>query len=425
MHSLGIYPRYNRRRKKTTWPSFDVPLDELLQHVHVIGKTGMGKSTFLLSQIVQDIRAGRGCIVIDPKGDLARDVLSLVPPRRRPDVIYFAPHDTEYPPAFNPLDCPDPREQTQVASRVLDAFHHLFKDSWGPQLEQILKNALLAVVSMPGGTLLDVKFLITHKGHRARVLKHVRNEFVRDFWEGDFAEHMTDKEQRDRTLSTLNKISQFITDPMLCNVVRQQSTFSFKDILDTGKIFVANLDQGRMGENAAALLGGMLVSAIHSAALTRQSREFFPVYVDEFHLFGSASFAQMLSILRGFGVSLWLAHQYIDQLSPELRAALLGTAGTIVCFRIGVRDTDTLAPEFALTRFETQLTDLPPHAAYIKTAGAVTRLHMPLCEAKRYPSGPAKIIAQTRAWYAREAGAVERGIEAYLGSPPPRQKRRH
>lgn len=406
MHTLGKYRDWNRRRKQWTWPDFNVPLDTLLKHVHVIGQTGMGKSTFLLSQIGQDIRAGRGCIMIDPKGDLALDVLKLIPPARRRDVIYFAPHDTDFPPAFNPLHCENPDDQNKIASRVLDAFEHLFKDSWGPQLEQILKNALLAVLAMPGGTLLDVKFLITNKGHRDRVLRHVRNDLVRDFWSGDFEEHWTDKEQRDRTLSTLNKISQFITDPMLCNVIRQQGTFSLKQVMDEGKIFVANLDQGKMGENASRLLGGMLVSNIHSAALARKRREFFPVYVDEFHLFGSTSFAQMLSIVRGFGVSLWLAHQYLNQLSPQLQAAVLGTVETTVCFRIGVLDEPQLAKKITMAD---SLAHLPQHFAYANS----TRIYVETCPFKRYPSAPDKIIANSRSVYAKPRARVERSIANY------------
>jgi type IV secretory pathway TraG/TraD family ATPase VirD4 len=414
MHSLGLYKRYNKRRRRFTWPSFDVPLSQLLYHVHIIGKTGMGKSTFQLNQIMQDISAGRGCIILDPKGQLATDLLPLIPPSRRRDVIYFAPFDTDYPIGYNVLDCPNPLERNKVASKVLDAFHHRFASSWGPQLEQILKSALLAVVEMQGGTLLDVKFMLTHKAHRARVLAHVKNDFIRDFWEGDFETHMTDKEQRDRTLSTLNKISQLIVDPMLCNIVRQPSAFSFIDIMDSGKIFIANLDQGQMGEDASALLGGLMISGIYSAALSRKSRDFFPVYVDEFHLFGSTTFAQMFSIVRGFGVSLWVAHQYIEQLADELRAAIIGTVGTLVAFRIGVRDDNVLAKEFPLNREDELLIDLQPHQAYVKTAGKAHLLYMPPCDAKVYPSGPAKIIAQCRSRYAKPRLQVEAGIEKYV-----------
>lgn len=362
----------------------------------VLGKTGMGKSTFLLNCIAQDIRAGRGCFVIDPKGDLALDVLSVVPPPRRRDVIYFDPANTEYPIGFNPLEA--------KASAVMAAFHHLFRDSWGPQLEQILKAAVLAV--QPHGTLLDVKFLLTDKRFRERL--SISDPLIRNFWREDFSRHMPGREQRERTLSTLNKIRRFLDDPMLRNIVAQRSAFDFAEVIDNNKIFVANLAAGRMGQDNSALLGAFLISSIHSVALARRKRDLFPIYVDEAYLFGSTAFGEMLSILRGFGVSLVLANQYIDQLDPRLQSALIGNVGTTVAFKVGSKDALTLSPDFGCKPSE--LTFLIAHQALLCTAGFKFEVAIPCCSAKRYTHGSRKISKQCRNQFARPRDRVERQI---------------
>lgn len=397
---LGTFRRYNSRKRRFTSPSFAISERRRLSHLWVVGKTGMGKSTFLLNCIAEDIRAGRGCFVIDPKGDLAVDILSTIPPSRRRDCIYFDPADADFPIGFNPL--------ATKASTVLAAFHHLFRDSWGPQLEQILKAAVLAV--QPHGTLLDVKFLLTSKRLRERLA--IRDPLVRDFWRQDFAHHMGEKEQRDRTLSTLNKVRQFLDDPVLRNIVAQPSAFDLAEVIDSNKIFIANLAAGRIGQDNCALLGAFLIASLHSAALARRGRELFPVYVDEAYLFGSAAFAEMLSILRGFGVSLTLANQYVDQLDDRLQSALLGNAGTMISFKLGSRDAATLAPDFDCK--PSDLTLLEPHRAMVRTGDRTIELAMPEFAGKRFPSGPAKIQRQCRNQLARPRREVERAVAAFV-----------
>jgi len=415
MHSLGIYKRFNSRRRQFTWPSFGVSDETRTRHLLAIGKTGMGKSTFMLNSIVQDIRRGGGCIVIDPKGDLAHDILPTIPPERHKDVIYFDPSDVDFPIPYNPLRYVESRHRSRIAANVLAAFHHLFKDSWGPQLQQILRNALLVSLYTPGASLLDVKFMLTHKTHRAFLLNRVSdNPMLKDYWEFDFAEHMSDKEQRDRTLSSLNKLGQFLTDPTLLNILSQPTGFDFGTIMDGQKIFIANLDAGTIGEDASELLGSLLISSVHSAALARQDRSFFPVYVDEFHLFGASSYARMVSILRGFGVGLTLACQHLAQLDPDLRAAILGTIGTLVAFQTGVEDADKLAPLFRLTREDDKLHDLPPYVAYVRTPQQTLRLNMPVCDVKTYATAPRKIIRHCRDTLAQPRREVEQQVALFV-----------
>lgn len=393
---LGTFRRYNSRRRQFTSPSFDVSDERRLTHMWALGKTGMGKSTFLLNCIVQDIRAGRGCFVIDPKGDLALDILSVVPPSRRRDVIYFDPADTDFPIGFNPLEA--------KASSVMAAFYHLFRHSWGPQLEQILKAAVLAV--QPHGTLLDVKFLLTSRRFRDKV--SISDPLVRNFWREDFARHMPEREQRERTLSTLNKIRQFLDDSMLRNIVAQPSAFDLVDVIDSNKIFVANLAAGKMGQDNSALLGAFLISSIHSAALARTKRDLFPIYIDEAYLFGSSAFAEMLSILRGFGVSLVLANQYIDQIDKRLQSALIGNVGTTIAFKLGSQDAASLAPDVDCK--PSDLTLLETHHALARTNDRTIELTMPACTAKRYPSGLDKIRRRCRNQLALPRRLVDQAV---------------
>jgi hypothetical protein len=237
---------------------------------------------------------------------------------------------------------------------------------------------------------------------------------VEDFWRRDFSRHMPEREQRERTLSTLNKIRRFLDEPMLRNIVAQHSAFDLTEVIDHGRIFVANLSAGRMGQDNSALLGAFLISSLHSAALAREGPDLFPVYVDEAYLFGSSALAEMLSILRSFGISLTLANQYVGQLDERLQAALLGNIGTTITFRLGSQDATALAPD--LDCRPSDLTLLAPHRAFVRTDDRGIEIAMPPCPAKRYPSGYDKIRRNCRNQFARPRKTVEEGIRGFIAS---------
>jgi type IV secretory pathway TraG/TraD family ATPase VirD4 len=405
MHALGTYRRYNARRRRFTSPSFCIPDEQRLTHTWVIGKTGAGKSTFLANSILQDIRAGAGFALFDPHGDLAETVLSFFPPARRRDVVYFNPADADFPIGFNPLAAVDPDRRPLVVSTVVDALHSLWPDSWGPQLQMFLEAACGALLEAPGATLPGIGLMLTSSRYREQVLGSVRDIGVRNFWERDYA-HMTEREQRERSLSTLNKVGQFLNDFRLRNIVGQpRNGFDIDSILSEGKVFIANLSQGQLGVGKSRLLGALLMVCFHLAALRRENRSPFHLYVDEFQTFGAATFAEMLSGIRKYGVSLTLAHQYLEQLDDRLRAAMIGTIGTTVAFRIGARDAEVLAPEFAIKPDE--FTDLEPHTAYVRTADRSIELKMPGMTAKRYSSASRRIANHCRSDLAKPRPAVE------------------
>lgn len=339
--------------------------------MYVIGKTGTGKSTLLESMALQHLRAGQGFALIDPHGDLVARVRAHVPDHRLGDLIYLDATDSSRPLAFNPLSPVSPALRPVVASGLLDAFKKVWIDSWGPRLEHILRNTLLTLLDQREATLADILRLLDDPAFRRAALANVTNPAVRDFW-------LREYEQWDRRLRTeaiapvQNKVGAFVTHPVLQRILLQpRSSFRLREVMDSGRILLVNLAKGQIGEDAAALLGALLVSILGAAGLSRadmpeESRRDFSVYLDEFHTVTTESLAGLLAELRKYRVSLTLAHQYLGQVPERIRDALLANVGTIICFRIGTPDAEILAAEFAPECSAGDLTRLPNHEIYLK-----------------------------------------------------------
>jgi hypothetical protein len=227
---------------------------------------------------------------------------------------------------------------------------------------------------------------------------------------------MTERERRERTLSTLNKLGALISDPLIRRTVGQpRSAIDLAEVLRDGKILIVALPQGELGIEKSSLIGSLLMSQLHLAALSRGAdRRPFHVYADECHHFGAATLAEMLSGIRKFGVSLTLANQYLDQLPRKLKAALLGAAGTIVSFRIGALDTPFIEPEFQLARDDQSLCELQPYQAYARTGFTTHLLTMPEIEAQAFPGGPQKIRNACRTNFAADPDQVEARIQRFI-----------
>jgi hypothetical protein len=400
-------------RKQT--PNAPVDNSARFTHTWVLGKSGVGKTTTLLRWAIDDIHAGQGVAFFDLHGDAARELLAYIPPSRRGDVIYYDPSDRDYPIGFNVLDRVPDAQKPFVASSVVDTFKSIWGTSWGPQLELFLYASTAALLDVPNGSLLGIKFLLTSTTYRRRVLTHVRDPAIREFWETDFAKHMPQREQRERTLSTLNKIGAIVSDPLLRNSIGQpRSALNLRDILDAQKILIVALPQGQLSITKASLIGALVLSALHLTALGRSNRAPFHVYIDECHHFGTATLTEMLSGIRKFGVSLVLGHQYIDQVPDAFRAALIGTVGTTVAFRVGVNDAAILAEEFGLNREDVALTQLAPFRAYAKTDRATYYLRMPPSPARQYPASPTKILNAARYRYGAPRASVEARINRFI-----------
>jgi len=340
-------------------------------HMYTIGKTGTGKSTLLETMMRQDVEADRGLALLDPHGDLAERVLAGIPDNRQDTLIYFNVPDVSRPLGFNPLESVPPAKRALAASGMLEVFKKIWADSWGPRLEHILRNALLVLFDQPQATLADVLRLLDDSRFRRDAAGTVRNPQVRNFWLREY-EAYPSRFRAEAIAPIQNKVGAFLADPVLRNILTQpKSAFDLRKVMDEGRILLVNLAKGKIGEDTAALLGALLVSRIGLAALSRadtpeQSRKDFYVYLDEFHIFTTLSLASMLSELRKYRVNLILAHQYLSQLDPQVRDAILGNVGTIISFRLGLEDAEILAKEFYPHFTPTDLISLPNYHIYLK-----------------------------------------------------------
>lgn len=340
-------------------------------HLYVIGQTGTGKSTLLATLIRQDLVHGHGVALLDPHGDLAERVLATVPPTRRGDVTYLNLPDPQQTFGFNPLERVPAGRRALAAAGVLDVFKKLWTDSWGPRLEHILRNALLVLIERPESTLADILRLLDDREFREDAAMRCANPQVRRFWLREYPQYPP-RLRADAIAPVQNKVGAFLANPRLQQILTApKSSFDLRRIMDEGSILLINLAKGRIGEDVAALFGALLVSGLGLAALGRAdqpeaSRRPFFLYLDEFQTFTTLSLATMLAELRKYGVSLTLAHQYLAQLSPEIREAVAGNVGSVVVFRVGPEDAELLAPRFAPELSADDLTRLPNHEVYVR-----------------------------------------------------------
>jgi len=327
------------------------------KHIYVIGKTGMGKSTMLENMAIQDIQNGEGIAFIDPHGSTAERLLDFVPHERIKDVLYFAPFDTDHPIGFNVMEDVGYDKRHLVVSGLMGALKRIWVDAWSARMEYILQNTLLALLEYPESTLLDVNRMLTNKAFRAAVVEKITDPIVKSFWVEEFAS-FTDTYTREATPAIQNKVGQFTSNPLIRNIVGQpRSSFDLRKMMDEKKIFIVNLSKGRMGETNAALLGSMLVVKIYLAAMSRADepaarlaqlpRCYF--YVDEFQSMMNEAFADILSESRKYKLALTLANQYIEQMEEEVRDAVFGNVGTLICFRVGPFDAEILTTVFEPT----------------------------------------------------------------------------
>lgn len=329
-------------------------LSDRRQHLYLIGKTGSGKTTLLRNLIVQHLAAGHGVGLIDPHGDLAEELLDCIPPHRADDLVYFNPGDLEFPIGLNLIGNVAPDDRHLVASGIVGAFKSIWRDSWGPRLEYILYNAIAALLDCPNTSLLGVNRMLTDAEYRRRVVSKVRDPFVRAFWTDEY-EQYDPRFQRDAIAPIQNKLGQFLLNPVVRNILGQVRTkVSVPFIMNTGRIFIANLSKGKLGADKAGLLGSLLATQFQLAAMARvnqpesERRDFF-FFIDEFHNFTTDAFATILSEARKYRLCLTLSHQYIDQVAPSIRSSVFGNVGSLVAFRVGHSDAEVLCREFGGT----------------------------------------------------------------------------
>lgn len=330
---------------------FGIKDSDRRRHLWAIGKTGTGKSTLIANMAIDDMKKGRGVAIIDPHGDLSDIILNYVPASRINDVIYFNPTDRDRPVRLNILEVKDPAQRELVVSGIVAIFNKLYGHSWGPRLEYILRNTLLALSEIPGMTLVDVPRLLTDRPFRMNAMTKVHDPVIKRYFENEF-DKMPEKMLQESISPILNKVGQFISSPLIRAIIeRPNSSIDMEAIMDEGKILIANLSQGKMGEDNAALIGAMLITKFQLAAMNRvdkheSERRDFYLYVDEFQNFATSSFIKILSEARKYKLNLTMANQYIAQIPIEVQKAILGNAGSIISFTIGAEDSRIIMKEF-------------------------------------------------------------------------------
>jgi len=337
--------------------AFGIRAKDRDKHMYIIGKSGMGKSTLLENMAIQDIQNGEGMFFVDPHGSTAERILDFVPQDRIKDVMYFAPFDTEYPIGFNILEDVGYDNRHKVVAGLMGVFERIWADAWSARMQYILQNTLFALLEYPGATIIDVNRMLVNKAFREEVVKHVTDPIVAMFWKEEFAGY-SDKYTQDATPAIQNKVGQFVSNPLIRNILGQaKSTFDFRAMMDERRIVIVNLSKGRMGEANSALLGSMLVIKVYLAALSR-AEEPAPVlgklpncyfYVDEFQNVTNKAFENILSEARKYKLCLTIANQYIEQMQEEVRNAVFGNVGSTVIFRVGPMDAQFLEPVFSPT----------------------------------------------------------------------------
>jgi energy-coupling factor transporter ATP-binding protein EcfA2 len=419
---------------------FGLKAKDRQRHMYVIGKTGMGKSTLLENMAIQDIQNGEGLAFIDPHGSAVETLLEYVPKDRVKDVVYFAPFDLENPIAFNVMEDVGYDKRHLVVSGLMATFKKIWEDAWSARMEYILTNTLLALLEYPDATLLGVNRMYTDKTYRTKVVDNIKDPVVKAFWTEEYAKY-TDKFAAEATPAIQNKIGQFTGNPLIRNIIGQpKSSFDIRELMDNNKILLINLSKGLVGDTNMRLLGSMLTTRIFLAAMSRaelsptelKKAEQFYFYVDEFQNFANDTFAEILSEARKYSLNLILAHQYVEQMEEQVRAAVFGNVGTTVAFRVGPFDAETLETIFMPEFIKDDLVNLGFAQVYLTLMidGVGSR---PFSAITLPPIEPPptslhdEVVASSRSQFAAPRAKIEESIFAELATqvassePPPKK----
>jgi hypothetical protein len=340
----------------STFPGDARPLalsvEARLRHVHVLGPTGVGKSNLLSQMVIDDMEAGRGVVLLDPKGDLVTTILERIPEHRRGDVIVFDPADTAQPLGLNPLRSAHGVSAEVVVENLVGMFKSLYSYSWGPRLDDILRAALLTLADVEGATLCEVPLILTNASYRRKIVGKLDDPVgLESFW--GWYEGLSDAERQTAIGPVLNKIRAFTGRPTVRAIIGQsQPAVQMRDVLAEGKILLCSLASGMLGDEAAALMGALIVSELWHATkarsgLSAEQRKPVMAYLDEWQNFVHlpTPMASVLAEARGLGLGMTLAHQHMDQLTPEAKHAVLANARSRVLFQLAAGDARLMARE--------------------------------------------------------------------------------
>ncbi len=333
--------------------TYGVKKEDRRRHMYLLGKTGTGKSTLMKNLVLGDIYDGEGVAVVDPHGDLVEEIMDLIPENRIKDVVYLDPSDMEHPIALNMLDLKPGESIELLADGIVSVFIKLFGHSWGPRLQYLLTNTIITLLLCQNVSLLAVQRILVDRNYRRFLLKQIKDPFILKFWNDEYEALAANPKLIAETLSPIqNKVGRFLSSPLVRNMIGQiKSSIDLQEIMNSGKILLINLSQGKIGEENTSLLGGMIVTRLYTNAMQRanmpetQRRDFY-LYVDEFQNFATDTFVKILSEARKYALNLMVTHQYIDQLPSNIQDAIFGNVGTLMNFVVGPKDAARLEKEY-------------------------------------------------------------------------------
>jgi len=322
------------------------------RHLYIVGKSGVGKSKLLELLVRQDVTYGHGLCFIDPHGDEFKSILDFVPKERIEDVCIIDPTDVDFPASFNPLANVDPAFKFILTQGLIEVFQKQFGANWTPRLEHVFRFTCLALLDYPHATMRGMISMLTDRNYRQKVVEYITDDMVKRFFAIEFAD-WSEKFDTDAIIPLVNKLGQFLSDPLLRNIFGQkENRIDISKLMNEKKIVLINISKGRLGEENSSFLGSIFLTKIKQAGMERASmdesaRTDFYLYVDEFQNVVTQTFENILSEARKYGLNLTIAHQYVGQIITKVHQAVLGNCGSIITFRIGGEDAVKMKPEFA------------------------------------------------------------------------------
>lgn len=418
-HFLGTDTNWSR--------TVGITNSELAGHVHVLGQSGMGKSTLIEQFVLQRAWRGEGVCFIDPHGTSAERILDRLPSHRVEDVLFLNPACDDFAVGINILEKPDdPNDRGVVASEVMRMFKGIFGDSWGVRLEQVLRNSVLALLEQDKATLLSIRRMLVNKEYRAFVLSRVQNHVVREYWRDEFGSY-PDRMVPEVVGSTLNKIDPFISDDRMRRIVGQpKSTFDFRRGMTGRQIVIANLAKSKIGKEQARNLGAMLVTKLVIEAMQRDEAEatenIYPVVIDEIQNVGTDVLSELISESRKGGLALVAVHQFMGQFNrhqEQLREAILGGCRTKILFQLGLEDAETFEKILSEGRPQNdwrsgEIQSLGKYRAIVRSD--VQRADI---ETKEWnmPRGQREaIVKESNASFGKQTQKIEEALDAFYSS---------
>lgn len=327
---------------------FGIKQADRMVGLYILGKTGTGKTNLLETLIYQDLYFGRGICVMDVNGDMIKKVANMIPSHRKENTIYLDTSDVNLTWGYNPLKKVAYPYRHLIASHIIETFQKLWgQQAWGIKLEHILRNVILALLDQDKADFTDINRILVDTEFRATCMEHIVSKEVRSFWEKEFPSY-----SKTDILPVLNKVGSFMSIPTVKKIlVDNTEQISIGDIVNNQKVMLVNLSKGTLGVDAAHLLGSLLLNAFSSAGFYRttipeEDRKPFFIYLDEFQNFTTLSLVNMFAELRKFKIAFILAHQYLGQLNPKIKDAIMGNIGSMVCFRMSYDDAKYMAHEF-------------------------------------------------------------------------------